>query len=47
MKEWQAKVIALLICLVVVAIIGVIVFGGYWLIGTSELPDWMKFGLLS
>ena len=39
MKLWQIQLMAL------VVIMGVL-FLFYWLIGTSNLPDWVKFALL-
>ena len=46
MKNYNYDTIGCVTCLVIAMIVGAICFGIAWLIGTSNLPDWVKFWLL-
>lgn len=41
------KIIALILTFLVTLIVWLIIFSYDYLIGTSDLPDWVKFALLN
>ena len=45
-KRYKTNIGGIVIEFVFILVLLVILFGGAWLIATSDLPDWFKFFLL-
>ena len=47
MKKWyETDIVANILIAIVVIVVLMVIFGGAYLIASSNLPDWFKFFLL-